>query len=32
VHRVGRTARFKAEGKSIAFVADHEKGFIDELK
>jgi ATP-dependent RNA helicase DDX10/DBP4 len=32
VHRVGRTARFKYEGKSLAFVADHELGFVDNLK
>jgi ATP-dependent RNA helicase DDX10/DBP4 len=32
VHRVGRTARFKYEGKSLAFVAEHEMEFVNKLK
>jgi ATP-dependent RNA helicase DDX10/DBP4 len=32
VHRVGRTARFKYEGKSLAFASEHELEFINNLK
>lgn len=32
VHRIGRTARFKYEGKSLAFISEHEHKFVDQLK
>ncbi len=32
VHRVGRTARFKYDGKSLAFVTEHELPFVESLK
>ena len=32
VHRVGRTARFKYEGKGLTFITEGEKNFVDELK
>lgn len=32
VHRVGRTARYKAEGKSLVLVSEHERPFVDELQ
>jgi ATP-dependent RNA helicase DDX10/DBP4 len=32
VHRIGRTARFKYEGKSLTFVSPSEHEFINQLK
>ena len=32
VHRIGRTARFKYEGKGLIFVNESEKSFIEDLK
>lgn len=32
IHRVGRTARYKAEGKSLLLISEHEMPLIDELK
>ncbi|CAL8237001.1 unnamed protein product [Arctogadus glacialis] len=32
VHRVGRTARYHAEGKSLLFVTPEETAFLDQLK
>lgn len=32
VHRVGRTARFRAEGRALAFVAPSEENFVTQLK
>lgn len=29
VHRIGRTARFKYEGKALTFVSESELPFID---
>lgn len=29
VHRIGRTARFKYEGKSLTFISEHEQKFVD---
>jgi ATP-dependent RNA helicase DDX10/DBP4 len=31
VHRVGRTARYKAEGSSILFLCEFERSFLDGL-
>lgn len=31
VHRVGRTARYKSEGRSLLFVSEHEKDFVEEI-
>ena len=31
VHRVGRTARYKSEGRSLVFVSEHERPFVEEL-
>lgn len=32
VHRIGRTARFKYEGKSLTFVSPAEHEFMNQLK
>jgi ATP-dependent RNA helicase DDX10/DBP4 len=32
VHRVGRTARFAASGKSVLFLDESEQAFIEQLK
>lgn len=32
VHRVGRTARYRSEGRSLVLLSEHEQPFVDELK
>lgn len=32
VHRVGRTARFRSEGRSLTFIAPSEEHFVGHLK
>lgn len=32
VHRVGRTARYKAKGNALMFVSQSENAFLDKLK
>lgn len=32
IHRVGRTARYKSNGKSIIFITPSEQKFIEKLQ
>ena len=32
VHRVGRTARYRSQGRSLLFLSENETPFVDELK